>query len=151
MSDEYYQVKALYWPSKWSKRLAEDIICSKHYEIAYGETLANKRSILSEENTRYGEAASEIMDIYGKNIPPDAPWFIYLHGGYWVEFTKESSAYCAHPLWKAGIRVCIPDYDIAPKVTLTQIIEQMRKMTEFIIRRAVQEGSRYQIRADQHY
>uniref|UniRef100_A0A0A9XV71 Putative arylformamidase n=1 Tax=Lygus hesperus TaxID=30085 RepID=A0A0A9XV71_LYGHE len=131
-----------YWPHKWSKRLPEDTICVKHLELAHEETNKNKKSILSEENVQYGNSETEVMDVYGKDLPPNAPWFVYIRGGYWIKYNKEHSAYGALPLWRAGIRVCVPEYDLAPKVKMTEIVNQMQTMANFVLRKAVEEGSK---------
>lgn len=45
----------------------------------------------------------------------DAEIFVYIHGGYWIEFHKDYSSYCVKPLYESGIKVIIPGYDLGPK------------------------------------
>ena len=45
----------------------------------------------------------------------DAPVFVYIHGGYWQMLSKDISSYCVPPLYNAGIKVVVPDYDLAPE------------------------------------
>lgn len=46
---------------------------------------------------------------------------------------KETSAYCANPLLKAGYRVIIMDYDFCPNITLSKLIEQFTNGCKFIL------------------
>lgn len=63
----------------------------------------------------------------------DAPLFIYIHGGYWQAFSKETCAFCVSPLIKAGIRVIVLGYDLCPEVTLEQITKQIESAADFIL------------------
>jgi len=31
----------------------------------------------------YGKKETQLLDIYGSDLPLDAPIFIWIHGGYW--------------------------------------------------------------------
>lgn len=55
---------------------------------------------------------------------PDAPIFVFVHGGYWhLDFDKTTSAFMVEPLYKAGLKVIVLDYDLCPKVTLEQLVK----------------------------
>lgn len=47
----------------------------------------------------------------------DAPIFLFIHGGYWQEFTKDLSAFAASSLVSQGIKVYVTGYDLCPKGT----------------------------------
>lgn len=54
----------------------------------------------------------------------DAPIFVFVHGGYWhLDFDKTNSAYMAEPLYRAGLKVVVLDYDLCPNVTLEQMVK----------------------------
>lgn len=72
----------------------------------------------------------------------DAPLFVYIHGGFWQELDKETSAYCVGPLVKAGIRVIILDYDLCPSVTLEQITKQIERAADVVLNYATELGCR---------
>lgn len=57
------------------------------------------------------------------NFLSDSQIFVFVHGGYWhLDFDKTNSAYVVEPLYKAGIKVVVLDYDLCPKVTLEQLV-----------------------------
>lgn len=64
---------------------------------------------------------------------PDAPVFVYVHGGYWQELNKINSAYCVGPLVAAGIKVIVLDYDLCPSITLEQIVNEMERAGDYIL------------------
>jgi arylformamidase len=71
-----------------------------------------------------------------------SPIFVYIHGGYWQELSKELSAYCVHPLVKAGIRVIILEYELCPKITLVNLVQQIQKAGIHILKYAATCGSK---------
>lgn len=83
-------------------------------------------------NIPYGDTFRQKLDIYGTNLKPDCPLFVYVHGGYWQMMDKWNSAYCVAPLVKQGIRVIVVDYDLCPQVTLEQLVAQVHKAFKWI-------------------
>lgn len=89
-------------------------------------------------NQRYSPRAADLLDIY---LPPAlaaqapaAPVFIYIHGGYWRALGKDDSAFMAPALTQAGVIVVVPDYDLAPAVTLDHIVDQIRQAYAWVAR-----------------
>lgn len=89
-------------------------------------------------NQRYSSRATDLLDIY---LPPAlaaqapvAPVFIYIHGGYWRALGKDDSAFMAPALTQAGAIVVVPDYDLAPAVTLDHIVDQIRQAFAWVVR-----------------
>ncbi|WP_312568741.1 alpha/beta hydrolase, partial [Comamonas sp.] len=87
---------------------------------------------------RYSPRATDVLDIY---VPQThavqalaAPVFIYIHGGYWRALGKDDSAFMAPALTQAGAVVVVPDYDLAPVVTLDHIVDQMRQAYAWVVR-----------------
>lgn len=60
--------------------------------------------------------------------------FVYIHGGYWKKLRKSISAYSVDPLVSAGIKVIVLEYDLCPTVTLTELVEQVARFGEFILK-----------------
>lgn len=89
-------------------------------------------------NVAYSPRPSSILDIY----PPQtqatpgqaAPVFVFIHGGYWRALSKNDSAFMAPALTQAGAMVVVPDYDLAPAVTLDHIVDQMRQAYAWVVR-----------------
>lgn len=93
-------------------------------------------------NVKYGNKETSIMDIYGTTLPADSPIFIYIHGGYWQSLNKNISSYVVEPFFKAGIKVIVPGYSLAPEAHLKQIIEQIKSMVLHILNEAELSGVR---------
>lgn len=89
-------------------------------------------------NQRYSPRATDVLDIY---LPAAraakaqaAPVFIFIHGGYWKALSKDDSAFMAPALTQEGAIVVVPDYDLAPAVSLDHIVEQMRQAYAWVVR-----------------
>lgn len=59
---------------------------------------------------------------------------MYIHGGYWKKLSKSISAYCVDPLVKAGVKVIVLEYDLCPKLTLSELVEQVARFGEFVLK-----------------
>lgn len=70
--------------------------------------------------------SSEGHDTRGQVRPQAcAPVLVYLHGGYWRALSKRDQAFIAPPFAAAGALVVVPDYPLAPKVSVEQIVLQV--------------------------
>lgn len=63
---------------------------------------------------------------------PEAPLFVFIHGGYWQELDKWNSAYVVGPLVQHGMRVIVIDYELCPRVSLGQLVQQVQKSFRWI-------------------
>ena len=89
-------------------------------------------------NQRYSPRPTDVLDIYvpaaQAHQASAAPVFIFIHGGYWRALGKDDSAFMAPALTQAGAVVVVPDYDLAPAVTLDHIVDQMRQAFAWVVR-----------------
>ncbi|WP_407716205.1 alpha/beta hydrolase [Comamonas testosteroni] len=89
-------------------------------------------------NQRYSPRATDVLDIYLPSAQAGtaqaAPVFIFIHGGYWKALGKDDSAFMAPALTQEGAIVVVPDYDLAPSVTLDHIVDQMRQAYAWVVR-----------------
>lgn len=76
-------------------------------------------------NIPYGSSPRQVMDIFPAE-EQDAPVFLYIHGGYWRRGSKEDNCHFAELFTKAGVTVAVLEYDLCPKVTVTDIVRQAR-------------------------
>ncbi|WP_394791638.1 alpha/beta hydrolase [Rhodoferax sp.] len=79
----------------------------------------------------YGDSPTELLDIYPADTP-DAPVFIFIHGGYWRALGKQDSACVVPALHAAGVTVVVIDYDLMPQASLDHIVDQVRKATAWV-------------------
>ena len=82
------------------------------------------RSLHRETDVRYGGGTNEHLDIFPAG-DHDAPVMVFIHGGYWRALDKRDHLFVAPPFVKQGVCVVIPNYALAPAVTVPQIVMQM--------------------------
>src|ERR1700693_2635285 len=70
---------------------------------------------------RYGEAEGERLDFFPAT-GGSPPLFLFIHGGYWRALDKRDFSFIAPPFVGAGIAVVLINYDLAPKVTVEEIV-----------------------------
>ncbi|XP_008184915.1 kynurenine formamidase [Acyrthosiphon pisum] len=125
--------EVLYSPSQWCKRMDPYIVVNKHIEkVKLISEQIKKSRYCKATNIRYGSGDQQLLDVYEDGLISSDCTFVYIHGGYWQELNKDISAYCVEPLVNAGIRVVVPGYDLAPKVTLFNIVEEIHQMLSYL-------------------
>ena len=85
----------------------------------------------------YGPHATERLDIFGAPPPagqPAAPVLVYIHGGYWRALDKRDQSFVAAPFVDAGALVVLPNYALAPAVTVRHIVLQMVQAVAWVHR-----------------
>lgn len=87
---------------------------------------ATREKLRVERDLSFGPMAEEVMDIFPAG-GPDAPFHLFIHGGYWRALTKEESSFAANALAPAGASVAINSYTLAPAVRIGEIVEQCRR------------------------
>lgn len=91
---------------------------------------SNRYSINCLLNTHYGESFRQKLDIYGINLPSEAPIVVYVHGGFWQKSNKHTASYAVKPFVDNHAKVIVIDFDLCPDVTLTEVIKQFEKAVE---------------------
>ncbi|KAB0802649.1 hypothetical protein PPYR_04835 [Photinus pyralis] len=115
----------LFSPSKWTKRAVPDVI-KLHIDVVTQASKYARKNIPCELNVAYGYAEKEKLDIYGTDLPPDAPIFVYIHGGYWQQLDKDISAYLVESFHRKDIKVIVIGYTLCPNCTLKEIVQEIR-------------------------
>jgi len=92
----------------------------------------------------YGEEPGDMLDIFPA-ANPNAPVFVFIHGGYWRALDKSEHSFIAAPFVKAGACVVVPNYDLCSGspdrvVTVPQIVLQMVRSLSWIWRNIAQHG-----------
>lgn len=52
----------------------------------------NRKNLDCHLNIAYGDTERTKLDIYGDDLPANAPLFVFIHGGYWQLLDKFYSA-----------------------------------------------------------
>ena len=82
----------------------------------------------------YGAGEHERLDVFEPEGAALAT-LLFIHGGYWQAFYKDTFSYLAPPLLGAGLRVAVMSYSLTPAVTLERIVDQARRATAFVASR----------------
>ncbi|KAK9310187.1 hypothetical protein QLX08_000462 [Tetragonisca angustula] len=128
----------LYTPSKWSKRFDRDNmqLLSHYYKFAKNIADDARKNLKCELNIPYGTTERTKYDIYGTDLPKNSPIFIFIHGGYWQEGSKDLAAFAAPVFVNKGIKVITIGYDLCPNVKFGDIISQIKVAIEHILKYA---------------
>jgi len=94
------------------------------------------------ENLRYGRSNDEVLDLFlpFSSIDSQKKLHVYIHGGYWQELSKNESCFAANNFQENGYHFAVLNYSLAPKATLTQIIEQCRQAIAWLYQHAENYG-----------
>ncbi|XP_047689655.1 kynurenine formamidase isoform X1 [Prionailurus viverrinus] len=99
-------------------------------ETATKRARATRRNLL---HVPYGDGEGENLDIYfPEQVSEASPFCVFFHGGYWQSGSKDTSAFMVNPLTAQGVAVVIVAYDIAPKGTLDQMVDQVTRSIVYI-------------------
>lgn len=86
---------------------------------------------------RYGDGPGEGVDVFGvQPAGTDAPVLVWIHGGYWRALSKSDHSFVAPPFVTAGAVVVVPDYALAPAVTIEHIVLQTARAVAWTWRQA---------------
>lgn len=105
------------------------------------QTRRTRRCVL---DVPYGAHASETLDIFLPATQPakagPAPVLVYIHGGYWRALDKRDQSFVAAPFVDAGAIVVLPNYALAPAVTVRHIVLQLVQAVAWVHRHIAQHG-----------
>ncbi|WP_315708225.1 alpha/beta hydrolase [Brenneria uluponensis] len=75
----------------------------------------------------YGTRPRERYDFLTCGIP-DAPTYVFIHGGYWSSSNKEETAFIAEGPHAHHMNVVLAEYSLAPHATMTEIVEEIGRL-----------------------
>ena len=96
----------------------------EHFRRWAADSAEAMRSQPRELDVRYGGGPNEHLDIFPTHAA-NAPVLIFIHGGYWRALDKRDHSFIAPAFTKEGVCVVVPNYALAPAVTIPQIVMQM--------------------------
>ena len=92
-----------------------------------------RASLRCELNVPYGPTLHETLDIFPAKVP-NAPVFVFIHGGYWRALSSKDFSGVALGLNPLGITTVVIDYALCPFVTIDEITRQVRAATAWVLR-----------------
>lgn len=88
----------------------------------------------------YGSGgAAETLDIF-PSPRANAPVLVFIHGGYWRALDKRDASFIAPALVDAGAMVVVPNYALAPAVSVETIVLQLVRAVAWTWRHAALYG-----------
>lgn len=87
----------------------------------------------------YGQAPGEKLDVFAAP-QAGAPVLVFIHGGYWRALDKSDHSFVAPAFTRDGACVVIPNYALAPAVTIPQITLQMVQAVAWTFRNIARYG-----------
>lgn len=121
------QIDAEYNPSL---RVADAPAMALHYAAQALRARSTLRHVL---NVPFGPTLDETLDIFPADAP-NAPVFIFIHGGYWRAFSAKEFSGISLGLQPLGITTVVVNYALAPRVSLTEITRQARAAAAWVLR-----------------
>ena len=92
----------------------------------------------------YGDGPSETLDIFPPSLeaarPGGAPVLVFIHGGYWRALSKSDHSFVAPSFCSEGALVVVPEYALAPAVSVEHITLQMARAVAWVWRHAARYG-----------
>lgn len=76
-------------------------------------------------NVSYGPTLDEVLDIFQVQ-EPGGPIQVFHHGGAWKVGHKDNCSYIAESFAAKGVNLVIPNFSLAPKANLDEIVRQNR-------------------------
>jgi arylformamidase len=84
-----------------------------------------------ERDVAYGPHERERVDFFPAQRP-DAPLFVFIHGGYWRRMDSSYFSFVAGPVVRAGGAVAVLTYPLAPADSLDTIVASVERAFAFI-------------------
>ncbi|XP_065591369.1 kynurenine formamidase isoform X2 [Cyrtonyx montezumae] len=129
------ELEEQYSPSRWSRRMDSESVIQAHVDVMTAGTQRAQAAARTLLDVPYGDGDGEKLDVY---FPADSsetfPVFVYIHGGYWQDLSKDTSGFAAPVLLSQGIAVVALGYDIAPKGHMDAMVLQVRRSLAFLVK-----------------
>ena len=95
------------------------------------QSCVTRHSLKCSLDISYGDSSGQKLDIFPASYS-NAPVLIFIHGGYFKALDKRQYSYIAKPFVDAGCTVALINYNLAPQVSVTEIVEQNIKAFQWI-------------------
>lgn len=85
----------------------------------------------------YGPGERHRLDFfYPQGGDIGGPIVMFVHGGYWQALDKSSFSHLARGANERGLTVAVPSYNLAPAVTLANIVSDVARAADFVMQRS---------------
>jgi len=89
----------------------------------------------AEIGLKYGPSPRQTIDVFKPRGSQSGPLALFIHGGYWRSLEPSSFSQMARGMNAHGVTVAVCGYDLAPQVSIGQIIQQTQQACLFLWKR----------------
>src|SRR5258708_34953734 len=89
----------------------------------------------AEIGLKYGPSPRQTIGLFKPRGGADGPLALFIHGGYWRSLEPASFSQMARGMNAHGVTVAVSGYDLAPQVSIGQIVEQTQQACLYLWRR----------------
>ncbi|MFM0742108.1 alpha/beta hydrolase [Paraburkholderia xenovorans] len=89
------------------------------------------RSVSCRRDIAYGPGKRERLDWFSCGVE-NAPVFVFIHGGYWQNGTKEDFSFVASGPLGCGFDVALVEYTLAPEASMTLIVQEIGRLLDYL-------------------
>lgn len=110
---------------------------------------ATRAKLKFKPDIRYGRHPREVMDFYTA-AGAARGCLVFIHGGYWVEFSKIETSWVAKGFVDQGLSVALINYPLCPEVTIGDIRVSCAKAFAHLYKTVLSEAERKAIVVSGH-
>ncbi len=100
------------------------------------DSAAVRRDAACRLDLAFGPTPGQTLDLFLPAGVSTPPVLAFIHGGYWQALDKGDFSYLAPPFLAQGVAFASLNYDLAPQVTIEEIVHQVRRALAWIYREA---------------
>jgi arylformamidase len=89
----------------------------------------------AEIGLKYGPTPRQTIDVFKPRGGKDGPLALFVHGGYWRSLEPSSFSQMARGMNAHGVTVAVSGYDLAPQVSIGEIVRQTQAACVFLWKR----------------
>ena len=83
----------------------------------------------------YGPSARRTLDLFFPDAMGKGPLALFVHGGYWRALEPSTFSHMAAGLGERGVAVAVAGYDLCPKVSVADIVAEIRAACVYLWKR----------------
>jgi len=118
------------------RRIADAAAMGRHFEERGRQAREQLPCVLG---VPFGPTLDETLDIFPA-AQRDAPVFVFVHGGYWRARTARDFSGVALGPHALGMTTVVLNYSLCPKVTIDEIVRQVRAGIAWVVRHIAARG-----------
>jgi arylformamidase len=101
---------------------------------------ATRLKLVHRANLVYGPHPRELLDFFPAQDPKGC--VVFIHGGYWRSFSKDSFSWAADALVPEGFSVVVINYPLCPEVTIDEIAGACERAVAYVWREVLSDAER---------